>query len=252
MKRKLALLLLALAACSDKSVLAQVGDTKLRQADLDAFLASRPPNRLSREEALRELADSALIAEGARKQGLLDKAREPFAAETVLRDRYQKEKAQLARRRIHVAAIILRRGSGTAAVEQAKARAFKLKGELEQGADFAELAKKNSDDPGSAAKGGDLGPLFEGQIDPAFFSTASALAKGQTSQPIELPFAWFIVRALEDPVRVDPTFEEARAQLEVKARAEGETALLEKLRGSINVKLFPDRISAPPDKNSAP
>jgi peptidyl-prolyl cis-trans isomerase C len=262
--RTIALLLLA-AACGDKNSLAEVGKQKLKQPDLDAFVTGRPAKEQSSEEALRELADSALFAEGARQQGLLDdakvkaridaaerdilrqamldRAREPGATETALRDRYQKEKTQLARKRIHVAAIVVRRGSGSAVVEQAKARAFKLRGQLEKGEDFAALARKSSEDPASAAKGGDLGPLFEGQVDASFFAAAFGLRQGQTSQPIELPYAFFILRALEDPGQVEPTFQEARSRLEVEARAESEKALLDQLRAAIPVKLHPDRLA---------
>jgi peptidyl-prolyl cis-trans isomerase C len=270
--RAVAALLLA-AACSDKTVIAEVGRQKLRQADLEAFVAGRPPQQQSAEESLRELADSALFAEGAREQGLkddpkiqariaaaereilrqalTDRAREPAATEAVLRDRYQKEKAQLARRRVHVAAIVIRRGSGSAVVEQAKTRAFALRGQLEKGEEFAALAKKVSEDPASAAKGGDLGPLLEGQVDPAFFAAAFSLKQAQISQPVELPFAFFILRALEDPTNVDPTFGEARPQLEVKARAEAENALLERLRKSTSIQLHPERLT-PPSRNQAP
>jgi peptidyl-prolyl cis-trans isomerase C len=272
MRKTLALLLLA-TACGDKAVLAEVGQQKLKQADLDAFTAGRPAKEQAREETLRELADSALFAEGARRDGLfddakvkaridaaqrdilrqamLDRAREPLATETALRDRYQKEKPQLARKRIHVAAIVVRRGSGSAVVEQAKARAFALRGQLEKGDDFAALARKSSEDPSSAAKGGDLGPLLEGQVDPAFFAAAIGLLTGQTSQPIELPFAWFILRALEDPSQVEPTFQEARPRLEVEARAASEKALLDRLNAAIPIKLHFDRL-APPAGKQAP
>ncbi|HEX4384503.1 MAG TPA: peptidylprolyl isomerase [Myxococcales bacterium] len=272
MKRLFALLLFA-AACGDKTALAEVGRQKLHQADLDAFVAGRPARQQTPEEALRELADSALFAEGAREQGLaadpkikakiaaaereilrqalVDRAREPAATEAALRDRYQKEKPQLARKRVHVAAIVIRRGSGSAIVEQAKTRAFALRGQLEKGDDFAALAKKVSDDSGSAAKGGDLGPLFEGQVDPAFFAAAFGLGKGQTSQPLELPFAFFILRALEDPTYVEPTFAEARPQLEVKARSEAEASLLDGLRKSTSIQLHPERVTQP-SRNRAP
>lgn len=68
---------------------------------------------------------------------------------------------------------------------------------LKAGADFAELAKKYSEDPGSAVQGGDLGFVKKGVFYPEFESAAFALNDNQISDVIESPVGFHIVQLLE-------------------------------------------------------
>ena len=68
---------------------------------------------------------------------------------------------------------------------------------LKKGADFAELAKKYSDDPGSAAQGGDLGFAKRGVFLPEFEATAFALAPNQISNVVETQFGYHIIQLIE-------------------------------------------------------
>lgn len=68
---------------------------------------------------------------------------------------------------------------------------------LKKGADFAELAKKYSDDPGSASQGGDLGFAKRGVFLPEFEATAFSLAPGQISGIIETQFGYHIIQLIE-------------------------------------------------------
>jgi peptidyl-prolyl cis-trans isomerase D len=65
---------------------------------------------------------------------------------------------------------------------------------LVSGAGFDTLAMNYSEDPGSAAKGGDLGWFGRGQMVPSFDSAAFALKPGQMSKPFKTDFGWHIVR----------------------------------------------------------
>ena len=64
------------------------------------------------------------------------------------------------------------------------------------GADFGELAKINSDD-GSAAKGGNLGWLYQSDTVPQFERTMNSLKIGELSLPFASPFGWHLVQVLE-------------------------------------------------------
>jgi parvulin-like peptidyl-prolyl isomerase len=64
---------------------------------------------------------------------------------------------------------------------------------LESGADFAEQAEEHSDDP-SASKGGDLGAIDAGRMNPVFEATAFSLEEGQISPVIETPFGFHILK----------------------------------------------------------
>lgn len=77
----------------------------------------------------------------------------------------------------------------------AKAKAEAILKELRGGADFAEVAKAKSQDPGSAAKGGDLGFFARGRMIKPFEDTAFGMAKaGDISEVIESPFGFHIIR----------------------------------------------------------
>lgn len=79
---------------------------------------------------------------------------------------------------------------------EARNRLNDLKYRVENGAEFAELARLHSDDP-SAARGGDLGWLSPGDTVPEFERAMSALKPGQVSAPFRSPFGWHIVQVLE-------------------------------------------------------
>ncbi|MBV8070433.1 MAG: peptidylprolyl isomerase, partial [Acidobacteriaceae bacterium] len=73
-----------------------------------------------------------------------------------------------------------------------KAKAEDILKQLQQGANFADLAKKDSEDPGSAEKGGELGWIVRGQTVPNFEKAAFALPPGQLSGLIETEYGYHI------------------------------------------------------------
>ncbi len=79
---------------------------------------------------------------------------------------------------------------------EARQRALVLKERLDNGADFAELAKLHSTDL-SAAKGGDLGWLYQGDTVPEFERAMDALKIGAFSEPVRSPFGWHLIQVLE-------------------------------------------------------
>ena len=78
---------------------------------------------------------------------------------------------------------------------KAKARAEELLAEVKKSPlDFADLAKKNSQDPGSASKGGDLGFFARGMMVKAFEETAFKLKEGEVSEVVESDFGFHIIK----------------------------------------------------------
>jgi len=65
---------------------------------------------------------------------------------------------------------------------------------LRGGEDFATLARANSQDTGSAAKGGDLGWLSPGDTVPDFETAMNALAPGEISAPVKTRFGWHLIQ----------------------------------------------------------
>lgn len=79
------------------------------------------------------------------------------------------------------------------------AQLFKLKKDILDGnADFATLAKKYSEDPGSGSQGGDLGFFRRGELAPEYESTALGLRQGEISDPVETAFGIHMIQLLEN------------------------------------------------------
>ncbi len=76
----------------------------------------------------------------------------------------------------------------------AKEKAADILKQIKAGGNFAELASKNSDDPGSKTQGGELGWLDRGKTVPEFDKTAFSLAAGQTSELVKTQFGYHILQ----------------------------------------------------------
>jgi len=93
-----------------------------------------------------------------------------------------------------------------------KDEADALVAELNEGADFAALAREHSTGP-SAESGGDLGWFGEGDMVADFFEAASALNPGDVSAPVATQFGWHVIRLAETRARQRPEFETVRDEL---------------------------------------
>lgn len=82
--------------------------------------------------------------------------------------------------------------------DRAKNKAKELRRQVvEDGANFSELASKNSDDPGSARLGGDLGWQKRGQFVPEFEAAAYTLEPGEISEVVETEFGYHVIQLIE-------------------------------------------------------
>ena len=100
-----------------------------------------------------------------------------------------------------------------AAKEQARARALGVLIELNVGKDFAALAKQFSDDPDSGPNGGNLGYFERGQMVGPFEEVAFSLAPAQTSDLVESPFGYHIIRVVDRQAPRTIPLAEARPQV---------------------------------------
>ncbi len=102
----------------------------------------------------------------------------------------------------------------------ARAQAEKLLQELRNGADFEALAREHSADPGSAAKGGDLGFFPKGKMVPAFDAALDALDKpGSLSPVVESEFGLHIIRLEARKPGTLRSFDEVKEQLRAETLA---------------------------------
>lgn len=95
----------------------------------------------------------------------------------------------------------------------AKAKAEDLLKQIKAGGNFAELAEKNSDDPGSKSQGGELGWLDRGKTVPEFDKTAFSLAPGQTSGVIKTQFGYHILQVEDKKTAHERPLSEVKAEI---------------------------------------
>jgi len=110
-----------------------------------------------------------------------------------------------------------------------------IKAELDKGADFAELAKKKSKDPG-ASDGGDLGFFTKEQMVPEFSAVAFALEPGKISDPVKSQFGWHVIKVEEKRSRKAPDFEQVKAQIETYVTRKAQADYVAKLRETAKIE----------------
>jgi len=144
--------------------------------------------------------------------------------EAELKSYYEQNTARLSgleeRRASHIL-INANKAAPAAEREAAKAKAQALLAELQKTPNqFTELARKNSQDTGSAAKGGDLDFFGRGAMVKPFEEVAFSLKKGETSGVVETEFGFHIIRVTDIKVPEQKSFESQRAKLEQEVRAQ--------------------------------
>src|SRR5260370_35938379 len=99
--------------------------------------------------------------------------------------------------------------------------------QIKAGGDFAELAKKNSQDPGSAEKGGELGWIGKGQSVPEFEKTALAQNPGQISDLVQTSYGFHIIQTEEKEAAQVKPLAARKGQIEKSLKGPRVNALLE-------------------------
>lgn len=124
---------------------------------------------------------------------------------------YQKEIANLAEQRR--AAHILIEVNDKVSDEQAKAKIAEIQQRLAKGESFEALAKEFSQDPGSAANGGDLGFAGQGVYDPVFETAVYALKQDQVSEPVRTTYGYHLIKLLGVEAPEVPSFASLKDKL---------------------------------------
>jgi peptidyl-prolyl cis-trans isomerase D len=103
--------------------------------------------------------------------------------------------------------------------EAARKKAGELARKLKAGANFEELARKNSDDPGSAKKGGDLGFFEKGMMVKEFEKAAFSQKEGEIGEPVETQFGFHIIKVIEKKQAGQDSFEKVREEIQAALKA---------------------------------
>ncbi len=238
----------------DNPVLAKVNGAEIRQSDLalaeeelGPSLAQMDPAS-KQENVLAFLIDMKIVAKAAedkkventeefkkrlaftRNRLLMDSllASEGKAATTdaAMKKVYEEASKQITdEQEVHARHILVE------SEDEAKAVAEELK----KGADFAELAKKKSKDPG-ASDGGDLGFFTKDQMVPEFSTVAFGLEPGKISDPVKSQFGWHIIKVEEKRARKAPEFEQVKSQIETYVARKAQADYVTKLREAAKVE----------------
>ena len=115
--------------------------------------------------------------------------------------------------------------------DEAKAILEQIKG----GADFAELAKQKSKDPG-ASDGGDLGYFTKDQMVPEFSDVAFKMYPGQLSNPVKTQFGWHIIKLEDKRQRPVPDLDAVKDQIDQYLVRKAQSEYVGKLRQTAKVE----------------
>lgn len=153
------------------------------------------------------VSEDSVYAEWLRENDLVDaqiicfdakKLTSVIASEEECKEYYEANKEQYRKdncRRYRY--VKIPRAPSTADSLSVKEEVMKMYQDLLAGADFAEMAKAKSQDPGSAEKGGDLGWFGRGQMIPVFEETAFKTPPGLIAEPILSNYGWHIIQTLD-------------------------------------------------------
>jgi len=220
----------AQAQVSDSATVIESGGLSITKSDFERMLANDPRFQKAMvtpggKQALGEIFGKAFALESEARKRKLDQdpgvqlrirnfTQQLLAAELVaslrkdylkdgtkVRAAYEANKDAYAQPRVRQilvrfkgSQVPLRPGQRELSVEQAKAKAESLLARLVTGADFAALAKAESDDTGSRANGGDIGFVPKGSTGAEFETVAFAMPKGELSKVVKTEFGFHILR----------------------------------------------------------
>src|SRR5215469_12012483 len=264
----IAMALFAGPAQSEDKLLAKVNGVEIRQSDVALAEEELGPSLSQMDPAAKDenvlafLIDMKIVAKAADDKKVADtddfKKRLAFARNRLLMDSllasegksattdeamkkvYEEASKQIAgEQEVHARHILVE------TEDEAKA----VKAELDKGADFAELAKKKSKDPG-ASDGGDLGFFTKDQMVPEFSAVAFSLEPGKISDPVKTQFGWHIIKVEEKRNRKAPEFDQVKGQIETYVTRKAQAEFVGKLREGAKIERF-DQAAADP-KAAAP
>jgi peptidyl-prolyl cis-trans isomerase D len=134
---------------------------------------------------------------------------------------------------------ILFKTTGESAQQSAQtlATAQKVLAQIKAGADFGAIAKKDSQDPGSAARGGEIGWIERGQTVKAFEDAAFSMKPGEISNLIKTPYGYHIIKVEDRQYAHVQSLEEAKASIQDKLEKQGLASAQQAMANSVEQSL---------------
>lgn len=249
-------------AVAPNTVVLTVGDEKITAGEFDQLIEALQIHSAKKREIATRLVEIKVMYQEAHKRKLdenpnvqreLEVQRESFLARILLQDMtanaqvddataqqyYDRHKADY--ETVHARHILIRVKGSSLPVQPGKkelsdeeglAKAQDIRKKLLAGEDFAALAKAESDDVQSGAKGGDLGVVRHNQTVPPFDQAVFSLPVGQLSEPIKTQFGYHIIKVEQRDVK---PFAEVKVDVIKKLRPELAHSAMENLQKQATV-----------------
>jgi len=249
-------------------VIAKVNGSEIRESDLAVAEEELAPSlaqmdpATKRENIIKFLIDMKIAAKAAEDKKVQDrddfKKRLAFAKDRLLMDSLLATEGKAATTDEAMRKVYDDAAKQIAAEQEVRARhilvetedeAKQVIDELKKGADFAELAKKKSKDPG-ASDGGDLGFFTKEQMVPEFSDVAFALEPGKISDPVKSQFGWHVIKVEEKRNRKAPEFDQVKGQIETYVTRRAQAEYVTKLHDSAKIERL-DQAAATDKKSDA-
>lgn len=130
-------------------------------------------------------------------------------------------------------------------------KANELKKQIDAGADFAELAKANSTDPGSGAQGGDLGWFGPGMMVKPFEEAVVSAPVGKVVGPVKTDFGWHLILVAETRAAKKPALDDVREELATEIENAAVEARIRELTEAAKIEKPGENIDPAALKNAA-
>jgi peptidyl-prolyl cis-trans isomerase C len=201
---------------------------------IDIRLMARAAEAAAMDKDAQMQATLAYVHDKALRNAYLQDKLQTAVSDAALKARYDAEVAKFVPQdEIHAEHILVN------TEEEAKA----IIAQLDQGGDFAAIAKEKSTDKGSGQAGGDLGFFGKGQMVKPFEDAAFALDVGQyTKTPVKSDFGFHVIKVLEKRKSAPPTFEQRKDDLARQIGREAILAEIDALHAKAKIEMVP-----PPD-----
>jgi peptidyl-prolyl cis-trans isomerase D len=178
----------------------------IAESEIDAYYQANQPLFQAPEQVKLEylvLDQQALMAE---------ESIDEQALQVLYDERIEAYKTPERRRARHIL-VSVAADADAAAEQQARAKIDAIRARIAAGEDFADVASELSEDPGSAAQGGDLGFFERGIMDPAFEEPAFALAPEVLSEPVRSAFGYHLIEVTGIEAEAVKPFAEVKEEL---------------------------------------
>lgn len=271
MKTLLALILgVALVGCSDSDTIAVVNGYKISNNEFQQYLDSKGvkvgtlssqktvlenyARRIAMTNAIEKMgtvpmAEIEQKVADYRQQLLMNAYFDALLAGNVtdeaIKNYYVGNADEFEQVKARVAHILfrLRPGMNDEEIQAIKLKAYETSSKLKSGANFSDLAETLSDDKLSSKKGGDMGWIKQGGIDPVFSDTAFKLNAGEISEPVRTAFGFHIIKSLEAPKTIKVEFSDVKGEIRHRLKAKAKQAELDRLMEDYSFEIFENKLA---------